>query len=91
MCLFGSGVNFYGGPGECHHKKFVKDTGNNTQHRPDSFTSQIARRYYETTLLEMAKQKNDEKMKWKFNSVGCYERIETGSSQGKFNILIEGI
>jgi hypothetical protein len=26
MCLFGSGVNFYGGPGESHHKKFVKDT-----------------------------------------------------------------
>ncbi len=27
MCLFGNGVNIYGGPGECNHKQFVKDTG----------------------------------------------------------------
>ena len=26
-----------------------------------------------------------------FNSVGCYEKQESGSSQGKFNISIEGI
>ena len=30
MCLFGSGINFYGGPGELHHKNIVKDTGKNT-------------------------------------------------------------
>ncbi len=31
--LFGSAINFYGGVGGCHHKKFVKDTGFSTQKR----------------------------------------------------------
>jgi hypothetical protein len=31
MILFGSAINFFGGIGECNHKKFVKDTGCNTQ------------------------------------------------------------
>ena len=29
--LFGKAINFYGGIGECNHKKFVKETGCNTQ------------------------------------------------------------
>ena len=28
--LFGSGINFYGGPGESHHKYFVKAPGDLT-------------------------------------------------------------
>ncbi|KAL7529347.1 hypothetical protein ACHAWF_002949, partial [Thalassiosira exigua] len=35
ISLFGSGINFFGGPGESCHKKLVKDTGNNTQKRID--------------------------------------------------------
>ena len=31
MCLFGSGINCFGGPGESHHKWFVKYPGGNTQ------------------------------------------------------------
>ena len=55
MCLFGSGYNFFGGPGEASHKVFVKNTGNNTQMRIGSFASQCAQRYYETLILELAK------------------------------------
>ena len=42
MILFGSAINFFGGIGECNHKKFVKDTGCNTQKRTNTFTSQVA-------------------------------------------------
>jgi len=33
MILFGSAINFFGGIGECNHKKFIKDTGCNTLKR----------------------------------------------------------
>jgi hypothetical protein len=29
--IFGSGMNFYGGPGEAAHKTFVKSAGQKTQ------------------------------------------------------------
>jgi hypothetical protein len=32
MKLFGSGINFYGGPGESAHKHFIKIPGQRTQH-----------------------------------------------------------
>jgi hypothetical protein len=38
MILFGSAINFFGGIGECNHKKFIKDT----QKRTNTFTSQVA-------------------------------------------------
>jgi hypothetical protein len=31
MTLFGSGINFYGGPGESAHKQFIKIPGQRTQ------------------------------------------------------------
>ncbi len=46
MTRFGSAINFYGGIGECNHKKFVKATGFSTQKRIQNFTSQVATRYY---------------------------------------------
>ena len=54
MKLYGSAQNFNGGPGETNHKKFVKKPGQNTQRRPGSFTSQVATRTFETTLIETA-------------------------------------
>ena len=35
--LFGSGINFYGGPGEAAHKTFVKSAGQKTQRRVSKF------------------------------------------------------
>ena len=47
-------MNFFGGPGESHHKYFVKAPGENTQRRVSEFVSQVARRVYEGMVLEMA-------------------------------------
>jgi hypothetical protein len=41
MKRFGSASNFFGGVGESNHKRFVKDTSNNTQQRACNFTSQM--------------------------------------------------
>jgi hypothetical protein len=37
MTLFGSGINFYGGPGESAHKQFIKIPGQRTQSRVSEF------------------------------------------------------
>jgi hypothetical protein len=67
MILYGSAINFFGGVGECNHKTFVKATGHNTQKRIDSFTSQVATRYYESLTFQIAnkclqKRRTDEYM-----------------------------
>ena len=54
MKLYGSAKNFNGGPGETNHIKFVKKPAQNTQRRPSSFTSQVATRTFETTMIETA-------------------------------------
>ena len=56
MCLFGSALNFFGGPGESHHKYFVKAPGDNTQRRVSEFAKQIANRIYENMIAEIAKE-----------------------------------
>ena len=52
--LFGSGINFYGGPGELHHKYFVKALGDLTQRRVSKFVKQVANRVYETMAFDVA-------------------------------------
>jgi hypothetical protein len=56
MKSFGSASNFFDGIGESNHKKFVIDTGNNTQQRACNFSSQIALRYYERMVYDIAHQ-----------------------------------
>jgi len=46
ITLFGSGINFYGGPGEAAHKTFVKAAGQKTQRRVSEFAKQTAYQYY---------------------------------------------
>jgi hypothetical protein len=46
MKLFGSGINFYGGPGESAHKQLIKIPGQRTQHRVSEFAQQTALQYY---------------------------------------------
>lgn len=91
MCLFGSGINFYGGPGECNHKKFVKDTGNNTQCRIDSFTSQVAQRLYETMLFEIAKDTLDKKIEKKYQLVESTTEETDYTVRGQYELTITGI
>ena len=51
MQLFGSAMNFYGGPGESHHKTFVKGPGQQTQRRVSEFATQVAERTYEDLIF----------------------------------------
>jgi hypothetical protein len=46
ITLFGSGINFYGGPGESAHKQFIKIPGQRTQQRVSEFAQQTALQYY---------------------------------------------
>jgi hypothetical protein len=46
MMLFGSGINFYGGPGESAQKQFIKIPGQWTQQRVSEFAQQTALQYY---------------------------------------------
>jgi len=46
MKLFGSGINFYGGPGESAHKQFIKLPGQRTQRRVSEFVQQTALQYH---------------------------------------------
>jgi hypothetical protein len=56
MKKIGSASNFFGGVGESNHKRFAKDTGNNTQQRARNFTSQIALLYYKRMVCDIAHQ-----------------------------------
>ncbi|KAL7524229.1 hypothetical protein ACHAXR_000481, partial [Thalassiosira sp. AJA248-18] len=91
MCLFGSAINFFGGPGECNHKKFVKATGNNTQKRVDSFASQVAQRLYENMLLELAKEATEKKDSAKFDLVEKRKEVVGFSPQGRYIMSVEGL
>ena len=52
--LFGSGMNFFGGPGDSHHKSFVKGPGQQTQRCVGEFAVQVANRVYEDLIYSTA-------------------------------------
>jgi hypothetical protein len=54
--LFGSGMNFYGGPGEAAHKTFVKSAGQKTQRRLSKFAQKTAHQHYTMMLSTHAVQ-----------------------------------
>ena len=54
MKLFGSGINFYGGPGESAHKQFIKIPGQRTQHRVSEFAQQTSLQYYNMLVSSCA-------------------------------------
>ena len=56
MMLYGSAMNFYGGPGEANHKIFVKAAGLKTQRRVCKFAQQTANQYYSMMLTNYAMQ-----------------------------------
>ena len=64
MMLFGSGINFFGGPGESYHKWFVKYPGGNTQQRVSELAKQVANCMYKTMIISAgrdAMRREDEK------------------------------
>ncbi len=54
MRLFGSGINFYGGPGESAHKHFIKIPGPRTQRRVSKFAQQTALQYHDMLVSRYA-------------------------------------
>ncbi|EJK66402.1 hypothetical protein THAOC_12684, partial [Thalassiosira oceanica] len=67
---WGTGLNFFGGPGEASHKTTVKKTGLNTQKRFGSFASQSSKRYFENLLIDYATTVNDLHECAQFDDVG---------------------
>ncbi len=53
---FGSGMNFYGGPGKAAHKTFVKSARQKAQRRVGKFAQQTAHQYYNYILPMQAIQ-----------------------------------
>ncbi len=93
MMSFGSAINFYGGVGECNYKRFVKSTSFNTQKRIQSFTSQVATRYYKGMTFEIANTHLQNRL-----SVGITNNEQTVSKnngmtkmEGKYTLTIEGL
>jgi len=54
MMLFGSAINFFGGPGESSHKQFVKAPGLKTQRRVSEFACQVAKQYHHVMVCHHA-------------------------------------
>jgi len=54
IMLFGSAMNFFGGPGEAAHKVFVKVPGQKTQRRIGEFAVQSAVQYSDMIVTKNA-------------------------------------
>ena len=54
ITLYGSAMNFFGGPGEASHKIFVKAPGQKTQRRVSEFAVQTAKQYYSIMVTNRA-------------------------------------
>ena len=54
MMLYGSAMNFFGGPGEASHKYFVKAPGQKTQRRIGEFAAQMALRLSDMMVTKHA-------------------------------------
>ena len=67
--LLGSGLNFFGGPGEAAHKIFVKAAGQKTQRRLSEFAQQTSTQYYYMILSLRAAEKLNENYSNKDNSI----------------------
>ena len=83
---------FYGGPGESHHKYFVKDPGQLTQRRISDFANQIADRVYEGMAYEIAQEQvRTENALW--HVVGCESNVINTEDEftffGEFDLFIE--
>jgi len=93
--LFGSGMNFFGGPGESHHKSFVKGPGQQTQRRFGEFAVQVANRVYEDLIYSTAQticddsfQIDDEKV---IHAGKKTDNVDCISTSGCYELRINGV
>jgi hypothetical protein len=93
VCLYGSAMNFYGGPGEASHKQFVKAPGLKTQRRMCEFATQTAGQYYNFMSIEKARNEiigqsllQHEEMK----DDGDVDGLKCYNVQGKYSVTFSG-
>ena len=89
--LFGSGINFYGGPGESAHKQFIKIPGQRTQRRVSEFAQQTAIQYYNMLVSSYAA----EECIFEINNIKQYgggdtSTLENTCNTGDISIILSG-
>jgi hypothetical protein len=87
MTLFGSGINFYGGPGESSHKQFIKIPGQRIQGRVGEFAQQTALQYYNMFVSGYAAHECQIKSNLYKQSGNCETDLDTTEPKG--DIVIE--
>jgi hypothetical protein len=85
MMLFGSAMNFYGGPGEAFHKIFVKAAGLKAQHRVSEFSQQTANQYYHMMITNYAVKS------CAVESINCKQNRATESKTSESSIKTDDI
>ncbi len=94
VCLYGSAMNFYGGPGEASHKQFVKAPGLKTQRRMCEFASQrTARQYYNFMAIKKARHEvigQPVVQQAELKDVGDVEGLKCYNVQGKYSVTFSG-
>jgi hypothetical protein len=93
MCLFGSAINFYGGPGEASHKSFVKaPAGARTQRRVGEFATQTAGQYYAIMVVNKVTRFVDVRLPREMlqdeHMICCENRTREYNVSGKYYVTI---
>jgi len=90
MTLFGSGINFYGGPGESAHKQFIKIPGRRTQRRVSEFAPQTALQYHIMLVSGYAAKECSFEMNNRKQYGGDDNQMETTSPPEDLSISLKG-
>jgi hypothetical protein len=87
MKLYGSGINFYGGPGESAHKQFIKIPGQRTQRRVSEFAQQTALQYY--NMLVSSQAAHDCQMRQNYYKLTGNADTDFACAETKGEVVIE--
>jgi hypothetical protein len=87
MKLFGSRINFYGGPGESAHMQFIKIQGQRTQQRVSEFAQQTALQYY--TMLVFGYAAHDCQIKFNLYKQSGNTDTDFSTTEPNGDIVIE--
>jgi hypothetical protein len=90
MKLFGSGINFYGGPGESAHKQFIKIPGQRTQRRVSEFAQQTALQYHNMLVSSYAAEECLFETNNRKQYGGNDDTLEDVSPSGHLSIILTG-
>ena len=90
MMLFGSGINFYGGPGESAHKEFIKIPGQRTQRRVSEFAQQTALQYHNMMVSGYAAEECLFEINSRKQYGGDNDKMESTTQPGDMSISLTG-